>query len=221
MSNEESKTSVLGKFLEKNIKVIGGLIAILIVFVIVAVVGSSIKTKVAEKGLSQVDMVEYTFKKDADDISAEDFKARQETALAELETLASKGGIVGVRANMLKAEILFEQKNYDASRSAWLKAADAKKSAYTAPLCYYNAAICSENLNDLEGAISGYEKAISSKNFYLIDHAYFSLGRVNEAKGDLENAVEAYEKIEAIHSGSKWANLAKDRIIAINLTKAE
>ena len=28
MSNEEEKTSVLGKFLEKNIKVIGGLIAV-------------------------------------------------------------------------------------------------------------------------------------------------------------------------------------------------
>lgn len=216
MSNEEEKTSVLGKFLEKNIKVIGGLIAVLIVFVIVAVVGSSIKTKAAEKGLSQVDAIEYTFKKDA-----EDFKAKQDAALSELEALASKGGIVGVRANMLKAEILFEQKNYDASRSAWLKAADAKKSVYTAPLCYYNAAICSENLNDLEGAVSGYEKAISSKDFYLIDHAYFSLGRVNEAKGDLEKAVAAYEKIEAIHSGSRWANLAKDRIIAINSTKAE
>lgn len=221
MSNEEEKTSVLGKFLEKNIKVIGGLIAVLIVFVIVAVVGSSIKTKATEKGLSQVDAIEYTFKKDADDISAEDFKAKQDAALSELEALASKGGIVGVRANMLKAEILFEQKNYDASRSAWLKAADAKKSAYAAPLCYYNAAICSENLNDLEGAVSGYEKAISSKDFYLIDHAYFSLGRVNETKGDLEKAVAAYEKIEAIHSGSRWANLAKDRIIAINSAKAE
>ena len=52
MSNEEEKTSVLGKFLEKNIKVIGGLIAVLIVFVIVAVVGCSIKPKGAERGLS-------------------------------------------------------------------------------------------------------------------------------------------------------------------------
>ena len=220
-SIEKTQTSAAGLFLEKNIKLIAGLISVLLVFVIFAVLGTSISSKSIEKGLSQVEAIEYSFKKDADDISAEDFKAKQDEALASLQGLVLKGGIVGVRANMLKAEILFEQKNYEESRTAWVKAAEIKKSAYTAPVCYYNAAVCSENLNDLDVAVSYYTSAVGSNDFYLIDHAYFSLGRVNEAKGDLEKAVEAYKKIEEIHGSSRWVNLAKDRIILINSAKSE
>lgn len=220
-SIESTKTSAAGVFLEKNMKLIAGLAAVLLVFVVVAVLGTSISSKSIEKGLYQVDAVEYAFRKDSDGLSAEDFKARQDESLASLEGLVSKGGIVGVRANMLKAEILFEQKNYEESRTAWVKAAEAKKSAYTAPVCYYNAAVCSENLNDLDAAVSYYTSAVGSKDFYLIDHAYFSLGRVNEARGDFEKAVEAYEKIESLHASSRWANLAKDRIILINSAKSE
>lgn len=62
-----------------------------------------------EKGLAEIDSIEYSFKKGADELSAEDFSARQDKTLADLESLASKSGIVGVRANMLKAEILLKE----------------------------------------------------------------------------------------------------------------
>ncbi len=220
MADKEITTSTKANaFLEKNVKVLVGLIVVLLVLTGVAVATSSFNKKAVENELAEVDSIEYSFKKDADDISAEDFAARQDKALADLEALVSKSGIVGIRANMLKAEILFEKNDFENSRSAWLKAAEAKKSAYTASICFYNAAVCSENLNDLNGAFDYYSKAVSNEEFYLIDHAYFSLGRVNEAKGDAEAALASYQKICDVHPASSWANLAKTRIIALNASK--
>ena len=114
---------------------------------------------------------------------------------------------------MLVAEIKFAQKNYDEARSAWLKAADVNKKAYTAPLCYYNAAVCCENLNDIDGAVSYYKVASEYEDFVLIDHALFSLGRVNEAAQKYDEAKAAYEKLNEIRPSSNWGKLAKSRII--------
>lgn len=213
--SENDSTSKLTAFLEKNVKLLAGIAVVLVVFVAVVVAGSTINTKATEKGISEVDSIDYAFRKDADGITAEDLTARQDKALADLESLTVKGGITGVRANMLKAEILFQKNDFEGSRAAWAKAADTKKSIYTAAICNYNAAVCSENLNDLDCAVSYYTKAVKADEFYLIDHAYFSLGRVNEAKGDFEAAKAAYEKLNSIHPDSRWAPVAKDRLITI------
>lgn len=214
-NNVSSSSSKIGSFLERNVRLLVGIIVVVIVFVAVVVLSSSVRSKSVAKGLSSIDSIEYAFRKDTDGLSEEEFAARQDKALDDLEQLVSKGGIVGVRANMLKGEILFEKKDYEQSRSAWAKAADAKKGIYTAPICNYNAAVCSENLNDLDGALAYYEKAAGSKDFYLVDHAYFSIGRVNEAKGDYDAALAAYGKVEELHPSSRWTPVAKDRIIAI------
>lgn len=214
-NNVSAPSSKIGGFLERNVRLLIGIIVVVIVFVAVVVISSSIRSKSVAKGLSAIDSIEYAFRKDTDGLSEEEFALRQDTALADLEQLASKGGIIGARANMLKGEILFEKQDYEKSRDAWAKAAGSKKGIYTAPICNYNAAVCSENLNDLDGALSYYEKAAAAKDFYLVDHAYFSIGRVNEAKGDFDAALAAYEKVEELHPSSRWAPLAKDRVIAI------
>lgn len=219
--SEKSSASKISLFLEKNFKIILGFILVIFAFIIVGVVASSINKNAAQKGLSQIDSIDYAFRKDTQDMSAEDFTAHQDTALQNLEVLCNKTGIVGVRANMLKAEILFQKKDFEQSRSAWDKAASAKKSAYTAPICNYNAAICSENLGDLDSAVTYYLRSLDADEFYLSDHAYFSLGRVYEAKKEYDNAISAYEKIIEEHVTSPWASLAKSRIISLNADKAE
>ncbi|WP_147612687.1 tetratricopeptide repeat protein [Treponema pectinovorum] len=217
MKNNESTTSVekINLFLEKNVKLLLGFIAILLVLVAVIVAVNFVKTKSIEKGLAGLDSVEYVLRKDSESISETDFASRQDKALLDLEEFAGKGGIVGVRANMLKGEILFEKKDYEKSLAAWSKAANLKKQIYTAPICNYNAAVCCEDLGDLDGAISYYKKSVEAEDFYLVDHAYFSLGRVNEIKGLYDDAKAAYKKIEEIHPSSTWAGVAKSRIIAI------
>lgn len=218
MSKEKSKIET---FIESNIKVIGGVFVILIVFAALVVTAGSLNKKATEKGISTLDKIDFEFRNEGAGISESDLIVRQDKALEALEELTVKSGIVGVRANMLKADILFQKKDYEASRSAWVKAGDSKKSVYTAPICYFNAAVCSENLGDNDSAISYYSKAIKSEDFLLIDHAYFNLGRVNEAAGKTDDAVAAYEKISDLHPTSRFAAVAKSRVIAIKAAKSE
>ena len=162
-----------------------------------------------------IDSVYYSYTKDASSLSDSDIAARQKDVLEKLSSLSGKSGIAGIRSNMLIADILFAQKKYDESRSAWLKAAAAGKKAYTAPLCYYNAAVCSDNLNDSDSALSYYTRAADFEDFLLADHALFNIGRVQEEKGDYSAAKAAYDKIYDLRPASNWAFLGKSRIIAL------
>ncbi|MCR5725073.1 MAG: tetratricopeptide repeat protein [Treponema sp.] len=213
------------------------LLAALIV-VVVLVVGLSAFVLVSEhatkKGLAQIDEIYYSLTSQAgkvlsdaasdsaeatveDELFASSKEAITSLGNVSLEALAAfskKGGIVGVRANMLSAEIYFQQNQFDKARESWLSAARAKKGAYTAPLAYFNAAVCSEKLNDLESAVSYYTAASEAEDFLLVDHALFSLGRVNEAVENVAAAKAAYEKLTDTHPESSWANLAKSRLIA-------
>lgn len=207
----------LGTAIEKSKKSVI-VVSVLVVVAIVAVaVCATLRAKSAEKGIEQIDLISYELTSDADGLSETDVAARQATALDALAPLSGKSGVVGLRANMLLAEIKFAQKNYSEARDAWLKAVAAKNKAYTASLCYYNAAVCSENLNDIENAISYYKQATSDEDFLLIDHALYSLGRVNESAAKYDDAKSAYDTLYALHPSSQWAQLAKSRLIALNI----
>lgn len=180
--------------------------------VIVGVTDSSVK-----KGLSKVDSIEYTLTRDSASLSDEDALSRQTLALDSLKPFVSKKNVVGVRANMLTADILFEQKKYEESKKAWLDAANAGKKSYTAPVCYFNAALCAEELDDLASAAELYEKAASAPDFLLVTHALFSQGRVLETSSKTAEALEVYKTLVEKYSGDSWANLAQSRIIALEI----
>lgn len=207
----------LNRKLEKSKGMVFAVCSVVIVAIVAVAVVAAVKSKITEKGIEQVDTISYTLTNESKDLSDSDIAARQNKALEELSSFTSKKGVVGLRANMLSAEIKYAQKNYSEARDFWLKAAEAKKNAYTEPLCYYNAAVCSENLSDTESAISYYKAASEKEDFLLIDHALFSLGRVNEAAKKYDDAKAAYEKVGELHSSSKWADLAKSRLIALSI----
>lgn len=218
MSDKKSNETIslkLNDFLVKYKGLVFGFIAVLFVFVIVLSVGMTISSSAVSKGISQIDSIDYTFRKDTDEISGDDLLKKQDEALASLNPLLKNSGVVGSRANFLAADIYFQKGMFEESRECWINAAKKNSSAYTAPIAYYNAAVCSENLNDLESAIEYYEKVVSAKEFYLIDHAYFSLGRVNESKGDFEAAKASYEKISG--KTNEWGALAQSRLISIDI----
>ncbi|MBQ7158611.1 MAG: hypothetical protein IJS09_04185 [Treponema sp.] len=212
---EETTAEKLDSFLSKNrsLFLTAALVVVIAVVAVLAVV--VISGKSTEKGLAQVDSIYYTLTKDGAALEGDALTARQDAALEQLAALEGKGGVVGVRANMLVADLQFQKKNFEAAKAAYLKAANAKKNAYTAPLAYYNAAACSENLGDLDSALANYTLAADAKDFVLVDHALFSVGRVNEAKGDFKAAKEAYDKLNDKHPDGSWAELAKGRLIAL------
>lgn len=214
---KETLEASLNEKLEKSKGMVFAVAAVVIVAIVAVAVVATVKSKITEKGIEQVDTISYILTNESKDLSDSDIAARQKKALDDLSSLTSKGGVVGLRANMLAAEIKYAQKNYSEARDFWLKAVEVKKNAYTAPLCYYNAAACSENLKDTDGAIAYYKAASEAEDFLLVDHALFSLGRVNESAKKYDDAKEAYNRLTSLHSSSKWADLAKSRLIALSI----
>jgi tetratricopeptide (TPR) repeat protein len=190
-----------------------------ILSVVVAVAAAAAATGIAfavtesvhKKGLSRVDQISAALVKASED----DYEAASQTALAELESLAAAKSIVGARANMLKAEILFNGKKFDEARAAWLKAADAGKKSYIAPLSWFNAAVCSEELGESDAAFEWYQKAGSEKDWTLKTHALFNAGRVKDEAGDWDAAAKLYQELNDAHSGDSWANIAMTRILTL------
>lgn len=234
---KESFADKLNASLAKSSKAIVAVVAAIIVILLAVIVVSNVKASSAKKGLEQIETITYALTKEAEipaedentELSeeekaakeaeteakkAEDKHARQTTALEQLSSLSSKSGIVGVRANMLIADIKFDQKKYDEARDAYVKAANGEK-AYTRSLNNFNAGVCSEELGDNDSAEKYYKAASDDSDFVLIDHALFSLGRVYESKSDFENAKSTYEKLNDLHPTTSWGQLAKSRLIAL------
>ncbi|MDE7141245.1 MAG: hypothetical protein K2O09_10935 [Treponemataceae bacterium] len=215
--NTVQKTSAekINAFLTRNRKVILTVCAFVAAAVIVGAVCVVVSARQTEKGLAKLDAIAYALMQNAAELAGDDLASRQETALSALAALTGKGGIVGTRANMLAADLYFQRKDYESAKDAWLKAAGAKKNAYTAPICRFNAAAAAENAGDLDTALDCYQKAADAAGFLLADHALFSVGRVYEAKQDFAAAAEAYRRLNDASPDSDWASLAKTRLIAL------
>ena len=126
-----------------------------------------------------------------------------------------KGGIVGARANMFCADVAFRDEKYEDSANYWKEAAAKAKKTYIAPLAYFNAAVCYENLGNKDLAAENYKLAADDEEFVMRAHAIFSYGRVLESKGDYAGAIAAYNDVNDKFASSSWANLAKTRLISL------
>lgn len=219
--NTEEKKSFadnVGGFLTKYRVLFIGVIIALFVVAIVWGIFSTMSTSSHEKGLNQLDSIVYTMTKAASTASDDaSIDAAREVALPQLLDLAgkNKGNIVGLRANMAAAEVYFSQGKWSEARDCWLEAAATKDAGYTAPVCYYNAAVCSEELSDVDAAISYYEKVLSSGECEFEPHVLFSLGRLSEGKGDYVAASENYLSLKDQYPSDAWTNLAESRLIAL------
>jgi tetratricopeptide (TPR) repeat protein len=203
----EAAGAFLGKYRILFLSVIGGLIVAALAIGIV----NYIITKSHAKGLAAVEEIAYTL----ENTDADGLGAAVAVALASLEDYADGTSVVAVRANLLKADLFFRDKKYEDARIAWIAAAEAQKKAYTAPIGWYNAAVCSEELGDIESAAAYYEKAVTFENFALKTHTLFSLGRIKDESGDYTGAAEQYQKLQDTYPDDAWASLAMSRLIAL------
>ena len=163
-------------------------------------------------------MISYELTNKSYDLSETEIAARQDKAVSSLSELVGKSGIVGVRANMLSAEIYYQKKDFENARSAWLAAAQKGKNTYIVPIAFFNAASCSEELGNLDDAAAGYKSASEVKDFYEAAHALFSLGRVQEAKEDFVAAAASYQALVDKSPEDSWAKLAKNRLVSLKIS---
>ena len=214
-NTEEKKTFAnnASDFLTQYRVLFIGVIVALIVVAIVWGIISSVTTSSHEKGLNQLDTIIHTLSK-ADEASVD---TAREVALPQVLELAekNKGNIVGLRSSMAAAEIYFSQEKWDEARDCWLTAATTKKAGYTAPICYFNAAVCSEELAEVDAAIDYYKFALASGDCEFESHILFSLGRLQEGKGNYVDASENYATLKDKYPSDSWTNLAESRLIAL------
>ena len=212
---EMTASKKLAGFIEKR-KV--AFIAILIAFVRLLagyVVCASIANSNKAKGLQAIDEITFELTDKSSGLTDEEIEARLNTAFEKASAYTKKSGITGARANMLCADITYQQKKYAESAGYWKAAAEKSKKSYIAPLCYFNTAVCSEETGNIDDAATYYKLAADNKNFVMRTHAMFSYARVLEAKGDYAGAAATYTELNDNFSGDSWADLGKSRLIAL------
>lgn len=221
---EEKKTAgtKVNGFLEKHKIVLIVLCAGLVLFLVGYITGSIFGTKSKNKDLDAIYNISYEMTNESAALDEAALEARREKALSDLAAYTKKSGVVGVRANMLAAEITYQQKKLNEAIDYMNAAAEKGKKSYTAPLEYYNMGALYEDLNNLDSAVECYKKAAENKDFVLQSHAMFSYARVLETQGKIAEAVDAYNELVGKYPDDNWAKLAKSRVISLQASgKAE
>lgn len=218
MATKEEKLTVgkkVNNFLDKNKAKLIGVLILFVCFIIGFIIGTVISANAKEKNLAEIEQISYDLTKDSATLEDSEITARIDEAYTKLADYTKKSGIVGVRANLLYADLLFRQGKFQDAISYYEKVVSLKSKAYTAPLALYNMAVCYEEINDMEKASENYKKAADSKDFFLYTHAKFSYGRTLEALGKYADAVQVYTELNDEVPQDSWANLAKTRILTL------
>lgn len=216
MSEKKEKATASQKldgFLSKNKKVVIGIFIALVVAMIVIICCGVISSTSKEKNLAAVEAISYNLVEETEELEEAELTASVEKAVEALAKYNTKGGIVGVRANMLSAELYVLLDNNEKAIECYDAAAKKGKKAYTAPIANFNKAACYEKLNQTENACEAYKAATEAADFILAARANFNYGRVLESMGKYSEAVAAYEAVN--NEASSWNNLAKTRIITL------
>ena len=212
---EETAGKKLAGFIEK--RKVGFIICLIVIICLLAgyVIFASVANSNKVKGLQAIDEITFEMTDKSSGLSDSEIEARLNTAFEKASAYTKKGGIVGARANMLCADITYQQKKYAESADFWKAAAEKSRKSYIAPLCYFNLASCYEETGNKDDAATYYKMAADDKNFVVRAHALFSYGRVLESKGNYADAAAAYTELTDNFSDDAWANLAKSRMIAL------
>ena len=220
MEKKEEKLTFsdkLGKWILKNRVALISVLVTLFLVAVICIVAFSVVNKNTEKKYEQLATIETNYVASLTNIDISDdekaTKASEAIAAAlELAEANAKNG-VGVRAYMLAAEINYKNENFVEAAAAWENAAKIDMNAYTAPLCLYNAAVCYEELGNVDGAIANIKKAIESDNFVLKPKAIFNLGRLEESRENYMGAAEYYNDLATNYVNDERSKFAKSRLI--------
>lgn len=225
MAENEVKTTASSKaanFLETNKK---GLVTVLVAAVVILAAYAifvSVSAGSNAKNLQKIDEISYALTNGSASLGDDELAGRRTKALEDLSSFVKKGGVTGVRANLLAADVAYQAGNKEDAIAYWKAAAKAGKKAYTTPIAYFNIASTYEDLDKLDEAAANYKIAADNKDFVMRAHAAFNYGRVLEYQEKYSEAAEAYTKLNDELPDDTFAKLAKTRLIQLNLEgKAE
>ena len=112
MATKEEKLTVgkkVNNFLDKNKAKLIGVLILFVCFIIGFIIGTVISANAKEKNLAEIEQISYDLTKDSATLEDAEITARIDEAYTKLADYTKKSGIVGVRANLLYADLLFRQ----------------------------------------------------------------------------------------------------------------
>ena len=123
------------------------------------------------------------------------------------------------RAYHVLGSFLFRTENWLPAAESFLELADRFPKSYLAPVSIINAAIAYEEAGNLQKAVEAYLRVTNeyASKSPEVARVLFSLGRISEALGSPEEAIDYYNRLVDEYTSSSWTNLARDRIIYLNL----
>ena len=216
--NKEKTVDKAASFISKNRIILIVLVSVVFAGVIAFAVYKSVEASNTSKALSVIDSAEYALKNNTAALSDAELQPYYDNALEDVKPYVTKGGIVGARAEMLTGEVQLRKNNNEAARDAYLSAAKKAGKSYLSGICYFNAAVACEEMNDNEKAIEYYTIAANDKEFADPTHAWFSVGRLKEVTLDYLGAKDAYlEVVSRNNPQDPWFNYSKDRLLQMQI----
>ncbi len=200
-------------------------IIVILVVLIIGAIGASVAIAVMNNnvvaGLTNLDSIEFRY--ESLDRTSDTYANDQEQLVSEAIALAdNSSGVVKVRSLLFSADVKFELENWSEARELYVSAYEEDMSSYTASVALYNAAVASEELNEIDMAIEYLNMLVDTENFSLMARALFNLGRLEETSGNYQLAVDTYQKLNDDFPSTSWASLANSRIIVLQAeNKAE
>lgn len=216
----DSLLSRFPEFLHKWRVVIWGLLAAIVVFLAAYFVYEEVRknrteqaTMLAEEAATHLSAWVSTDDEDEKSAMFLRFSEKIDLILGKYPRLYA-----AQRALYLRAQYFIQTESWEQAVDPFLELADRFPSSYLAPLSLFNAAVCLENADDATQALAAFtDIADGYPGSYLAPHALFSMGRIHESLDQETEAVAAYTRLEDDHPSSTWTQLAKNRIIAIEL----
>ena len=220
--NSEEKPTLsqaLSNFFMAHRKVLIASVAAVFVVVIAIVVVAVTRQSGLEKAYQSInDLMEEWSALSASEASDADAESRIITSLEDIAS-SNKRNFAGARANMSAAEICFAKEDWDAAKGFYDAAAAVSAKYYTTGYALYNAAVCAEELGLLDEASSLFERAEACASFPQKARCRFNIARIQEKSAGAAAALESYRTMIDLYPSSQWTDLARSRIIALEIAQ--
>ncbi len=121
------------------------------------------------------------------------------------------------RAMFTRGLMALEKEEWSGAYSAFEELADKWPKSYLAPVGMANAAGAYEEAGELDKAVECWKKLSTEYSEVLADipEALFNVARLQEKSGSTSEALETYKSIESDFPQSRWAKLAKTRMLSL------
>lgn len=213
-----SITQKLNQTLSAKKGLIGILLGAMVLIVIGAVVLDSLQTKRNNEAIILAENMVESFSDWSSDIEKE---SNEEKLLAYFEEALAdyKGTFAEQRALFTRGQYFIEQEMWQEAAGDFYGLYEAFPKSYLAPIALFNAASTMEQAGNVDKSLEYLQILVDGYSDVSPEapEALFNLGRLEEKQGNSEKAMEYYEQLILDFSDTEWTNVAKSRIISLNI----